>query len=105
MRPLREPAAPDPRTDLDIEQTVRSALALQQAGRLADAEQLYRQILAIDPNHLDSLHLLGVVVYHSGRNEEALALISRAIALNDQVANFHCNAGLVLLTVGRPGEA
>ena len=35
-------------------------LALHQAGRLADAERIYNQILAIRPDHFDSLHLLSV---------------------------------------------
>jgi len=89
----------------DIDQALNKALGLHQAGRLAEAEPLYRQILALDPKHVDSLHLLGVVAYHVGRNDEALDLISKAIALNDRVANFHCNMGLVLFALGRRDAA
>jgi len=38
------------------------------------------QILQQNPNHSDMLHLLGVIAFHSGRSDEALALIQRAIA-------------------------
>ncbi|HKF12183.1 MAG TPA: hypothetical protein VKB89_26260 [Xanthobacteraceae bacterium] len=39
------------------------ALALRhhRSGELAEAEVRYREILAIDPNHADSLHLLGAI--------------------------------------------
>ena len=42
------------------------ALALHQAGRLTDAEKMYRQILAAQPTHFDSLHLLGVIFCSAG---------------------------------------
>ena len=44
------------------------ALALHQAGRLADAEKIYNQILAMQPDHFDSLHLLGVIFHGSGQS-------------------------------------
>ena len=43
----------------------RSA-ASQEAGRLAEAEAVYRQILSVHPNHPDPLHLLGSIAL-SGR--------------------------------------
>jgi tetratricopeptide (TPR) repeat protein len=89
----------------DIAQMFARAMDLLKAGRFAEAEPLYRQILAVDPNHVDGLHLLGVVAYHLGRNDEALGLIGKAIGLNDRVADFHCNMGLVLSALGRANEA
>ena len=44
-----------------VEETLQAALAHHQAGRLAEAEDLYRQILAVAPNHADAQHLLGLV--------------------------------------------
>jgi tetratricopeptide (TPR) repeat protein len=85
----------------DVNKTLNTALALHQAGQFAEAERRYRQILARNPNHVDSLHLRGVILYEAGRLAEALDLISKAIALNDRVANFHCNMGLVLFALGR----
>jgi tetratricopeptide (TPR) repeat protein len=90
---------------LDVNQTFSKALNLHVAGRPAEAEPLYRQILAVNPRHVDSLHLLGVAAHDHGRDHEALDLIGKAIALNDRVADFHCNMGLVMSALGRADEA
>src|SRR6516164_3958050 len=86
--------------NFDINKTFSEALALHQSGQFAEAEQRYWQILAHNPNHVDSLHLLGVIFYEAGRHAEALGLIGKAIAMNDRVADFHCNMGLVQFALG-----
>src|SRR5581483_5927934 len=63
-----------------IAELSRRAVQYHQAGKLADAESCYRQVLAIDPNHFDSLHLLGVIAHQSGQSDLATNLISKAIA-------------------------
>lgn len=55
-----------------------------QAGQLAEAENCYRKLLAIDPNHFAGLHLLGIVAQQVGRSDLAARLIGAAIALHDQ---------------------
>ena len=84
----------------DINKTFTKALSLHQAGQFAEAERHYRRILAHNPNHVDSLHLLGVVCYEAGRHAEALRLIDKAITFNDRVPDFHCNMGLVQFAFG-----
>ena len=74
---------------LSAQQALNQAATLHRAGRLAEAERLYRQILAINPRHADSLHLLGVIAHQRGRSDLAVDLIGKAIALNDRSANFH----------------
>jgi tetratricopeptide (TPR) repeat protein len=59
--------------------TLQKAIALHQQGQLADAEGLYRQILASEPDHFDALHLLGVIRHQQGRHADALELIERAL--------------------------
>ena len=77
-----------------IPQTFQSAVQHHQAGRLADAEALYRQILAVQPNHADALHLLGLVAHQVGRDDIAADLIRQSIVFgpNNPVAHFNLSA-------------
>lgn len=86
---------PDPSRLFDL------ALSHHQAGRMAEAEPLYRQVLAIAPRHADSLHLLGVLYFQTGRAEVADVLIGQAIAIDSQRSDFFSNHGLVLQTLGQ----
>jgi tetratricopeptide (TPR) repeat protein len=72
-----------------------------QAGALAEAERLYQQVLAADPNHAECLHLLGVVALQTGRVDLAATLIRRAIAINDRAATYHSNLGTLLAGQGQ----
>jgi predicted O-linked N-acetylglucosamine transferase (SPINDLY family) len=76
---------------MTIEQAMQAALGHHQAGRLAEAEALYRQILAQIPDHAGVLHLLGVLACQVGRLAAAIDLISRAIAIEPGVAGYHSN--------------
>ena len=81
------------------------AVEAHQRGRLQEAEQQYRQILARDPGHADSLHLLGVLAHQVGRNDLAVELIGKALKANDRVPEFHYNIGLAYGALGRFEEA
>lgn len=89
----------------DTNQALAQAVGLHRAGRLNEAEGIYRQILAVDPHHPDGLHLLGVVAHECGQNEVAVDLIGKAIARNDRVADFHCNIGSALGSLGRLAQS
>jgi tetratricopeptide (TPR) repeat protein len=67
-----------------------------QAGRLAEAETYYRQVLARDPRHADCLHLLGLIACASGDGDAGIALIGRAIAANANFPAYHYNLGVAL---------
>ena len=86
---------------MTIDQAHELALQHHQAGRLAEAEALYRQILAVQPQHADALHLLGVIAHQVGRNDVAVDLIQQAIALTPTAPAFHSNLGEVLRCMGQ----
>lgn len=90
---------------MDIQGTLQEAMAHHQAGRHAEAEALYRQVLARVPKHPDALHLLGVLAHHSGNQEVAVQLIGEAIRAAPKHAPFHCNLGNALRAQGRLDEA
>jgi protein O-GlcNAc transferase len=76
-----------------------------QAGRLSEAEKLYRQVLQADSRHADALHFLGVLAHQAGRNDMAAELIGIAIAQNGRVPAFHNNLGNALKALGKFQEA
>ena len=88
-----------------LETLLAAALDHHQAGRLAEAEQHYRQVLALDPRHFDSLHLLGVVAAQSGQHDIAIERIGEAIAVNALAPEAHNNLGIALRRQGRLDEA
>jgi protein O-GlcNAc transferase len=88
-----------------VQEAFAAALRHHQAGRLSEAEQLYRQILLADPHHADALHFLGVLALQAGRNESAVDLIDKALAQNGRVPAFHNNLGNALKALGRFEEA
>ena len=51
------------------------------AGRAAEAEQIYRQILAQAPDHADTWHMLGVLICQKGQRQPAIEMMARAVAL------------------------
>jgi tetratricopeptide (TPR) repeat protein len=75
------------------------------AGRLQEAETIYRRILAVDPRHADSLHLLGAIAYQRQQFEDAVTLIGKAIEINPRVAQYHSNLGNALMECDRLTEA
>ena len=88
---------------MTISQAFQIALQHHQTGRLAEAEALYRQILAAQPGHADTLNMLGVLAHQAGRLEAA-DLIRQAIALNPAGLHYHVNLGNVLSDQGRLEE-
>jgi tetratricopeptide (TPR) repeat protein len=83
----------------------RAAVAHHQAGRLAQAEAAYRQLLAGEPDHADALHLLAVLLHQSRRSTEAEPLVRRAAALAPRNAEIHNTLGSLLRDTGRPAAA
>jgi tetratricopeptide (TPR) repeat protein len=83
------------------------ALAVRhhQAGQLPEAENLYRQVLASDANHFNSLHHLGIMALQRGQPQAAVDSIGRAIAVNDRVPDCHYNMAFALQALGRLSEA
>ena len=88
-----------------ISQALAIAIQHHQAGRLQAAEQIYRQILAVQPNHADAWHLLGVIANQVGQHGTAIEYIGRAINVKSDVAAFHSNLGEAYRALLRTAEA
>ena len=81
------------------------ALAAHQAGDLAAAEALYRQVLAGDPRHDGALHYLGSLACQCGQWEAAAALIGEAVAIRPDQADARNNLGTALWRQGKAAAA
>lgn len=90
---------------MTIPQALELAIRHHEAGRLKDAEVIYRQILAVEPNHAEAHHLLGVMAHQCGRDGEAVEWIRRAIALGLGSASVYSNLGEAYRTMGRFDDA
>jgi len=88
-----------------VQQAFELALQQHQAGRLAEAEAIYQQILAAQPNHAEARHFLGVMAYQLGRHALAIEWIQQSIELNPNNATAHSNLGEAYRAIGRPDEA
>ena len=89
----------------DAASLLQAAVSQHQAGNAAQAEQLYRQVLAIDPHQPDALHLLGVLAYQHGRADLAVPSIERAVARKPSAPSYRLNLGNALLALGRTADA
>ena len=88
-----------------IPEALSIAVTHHRAGRLHEAEQIYRQILAVDPHQADALHLLGVVAHSSGQHAIAIECIQRALRVNPGEPMFHNNLGNAYRDQGQRAEA
>jgi Tfp pilus assembly protein PilF/SAM-dependent methyltransferase len=82
-----------------------AAVQHHREGRQEDAARFYRQVLAVDPRHADSLHRLGVIAHQKGQHGQAVDLLHQAIACRPDAAPYHAHLGLALDGLGRLEEA
>jgi protein O-GlcNAc transferase len=85
--------------------TFAQAAALHEAGRLAEAEQIYGQILKTQPKHFESQFLLGVIHAQRGGHAEAVRQFDIALKLNPNSATVHNSRGVALGKLKRVTEA
>lgn len=94
-----------PADDLPVQQMVDSGVAHHTAGRLKEAEEVYRKILEIDPEQPVALHLSGILAHQKGQPETAIELIGKAVSVKPDYAEAHNNLGNIFKQLGRLEEA
>jgi protein O-GlcNAc transferase len=90
---------------MTLDQALQLALQHHQAGRLAEAEQIYRQILTQAPQCAEPYGNLGELLRQTGWLDEAIAACQRAIQLNDNLFQAHVGLGNALRESRRFEEA
>jgi predicted O-linked N-acetylglucosamine transferase (SPINDLY family) len=90
---------------MTIRQAIQLGVEHHQAGRLPEAEQIYRRVLKAEPGNPDALYLLGVVAHQVGSHESAVQLMEEAIRLSPSNPHFHNDLGEAFRALRRPEEA
>jgi predicted O-linked N-acetylglucosamine transferase (SPINDLY family) len=88
-----------------IAEALTTASQHHRAGRLREAETIYREILAADPNQPDAWRLLGLVACQVGRYPAAVECIQRALALLPDWPQAHFDLGNAWKDQGKLDEA
>lgn len=94
-------AAPGPSAAVLFEQAMRH----HQQGQWPQSEALCRAILAREPKHIGSLHLLGVIAQQSGNVAGAVDFFRQVIALKPDIAVAHLGLGSALAAAGQLPDA
>ena len=103
-------AEPSPVQADRVTAMLEAGIAEHRAGRLGEAERIYRGILALEPGNSEPLHRLGMVALQTGHGHAAIELMRRAIA-NCAIANrpedaaYWIDLGIALQTQGELAEA
>jgi len=95
----------NPLSSLPVTQTFELALQYQRMGRLEEAEALYHQVIAAQPDHFVAHNNLGLVLACRGQADESVAAFQRALRIAPTYAEAYNNIGIVLAAQDRLDEA
>jgi tetratricopeptide (TPR) repeat protein len=90
---------------METRQILDRARALHVQGKHAESEELYRQVLGLNPEAVLALEGLGVLMFQEGRTAEAAALFERGVAVKPGSARMHANLAEAQRVLGRPENA
>ncbi len=88
-----------------VHETLALAVQHHQAGRLQQAEDLYRQILQAEPQNVEALHLLGLTEHQMGRHQSAIEYMCASLRLKPNQAEANNNLGAAFTARGQLPEA
>ncbi len=96
---------PPPVSAPALSQALAEALTLHRAGRLAEAEGLYRAIRKAAPDHPDATYNAALLLGQTGRLGEAVALLRRLVRLHPDFAAAIAALGVFLKDSGQMADA
>lgn len=100
-----QPAAPARAAASPGGDLFQQGFAHLEAGRFAEAEALFLQIVSRNSVHAESLHLLGVIAHQRGQYDAALHWMGRAISVQPLDPRYHTNRGCAFRRLGHLGSA
>ena len=88
-----------------VNETFGHALAAFQAGKVHDAERLFKKFLRVHPRHVAGLNLLSILLTQLGKFKEAEHYVRLALKENATTDTTFYNYGIILKALQRPAEA
>lgn len=88
-----------------VEEALRFGVSRHAAGAVAEATEVYRQLLPLAPDHPEVLRLYGLACTQSGKPTQGLAYLEKAIRLAPQHPLAHLHHGVALMALHRHREA
>ena len=90
---------------MNADEAVAAAFELLRAGDPGGGERLFREVLGVQSDHAGALHGLGAVGLQTGHYQEAIGLLSRALAADRSRVEVQCDLATALVADERPQEA
>ena len=96
-----EGALPDPKDKVAVLQAYHRAVDLRSEGRLADAAEAFRRVLADNPSMVDVWMQLGAVLMQQNLTAQAVDAMQHAVALDPKVADNQVTLASAQVTLGQ----
>ena len=88
-----------------IAEALQAGLEHHRAGRLQQAELMYRHVLQIHPRHAGAVHLLGLIAFQAGKLDIAENLLSQAVKIDAFHAPYLADLGEIYRVLNKIPEA
>ena len=88
-----------------MRQLFEQGVAAHRAGRLDQAEKLYREVLRADASNFPALHMLGFLKAQQGQYDDAIVLLHKAVRKNPADPAALAHYAHALMAAQRFGEA
>ncbi len=88
-----------------LEVALKTAIQLQNAGRLNEAKAAYTNILITNPSQPIALSKLGLISHQMGEKKTAVDFFTKALKANPDHAETHNSLGIVLQELGELDQA
>jgi arylsulfatase A-like enzyme/Flp pilus assembly protein TadD len=104
-RKARYGEADDPKRLIDVDRLMMDGIDLHRAGRVADAQEAYRRVIARRPDMGLAYQRLAFMQWESGATTEAIATLRRALETNGPDLDIEVRLGTYLAETGASAEA
>ena len=91
--------------NLTIQETFSLAVKNHQEDKIDIAQELYNQVLKIDPSHSQSLSNIAVIFSNLKEHQKAKECYEKAIEIDPNYANAHNNLGAIFKVLGEIEKA